>query len=124
MGKIYFTVVGLRYYHGDEFLEKGMEVLLKKDTENEHDSEAIQVELPVVGKIGYVANSPHTVIGECFSAGRMYDKMKEEAIGKIVYVLDDGVVCELLCDKKEEKQIMGDLEGLDDEELIEALEDV
>lgn len=103
MGKIYFTVVGLRYYHGDEFLEKGMEVLLKKDAENEHDSEAIQVELPVVGKIGYVANSPHTVIGECFSAGRMYDKMKEEAIGKIVYVLDDGVVCELLCDKKEEK---------------------
>lgn len=99
--KIYFTITGLRYYHGDEFLEKDMEVILKKDTDNEYDSEAIQVELPIVGKIGYVANSPKTVIGECYSAGRIYDKMKDEAVGKVMYVLDDGVVCEMISDDEE-----------------------
>lgn len=99
--KIYFTITGLCYYHGREFLEKDMEVILKKDKENDYDKEAIQVELPVVGKIGYVANSPKTVIGECYSAGRMYDKINDEAVGKVKYVLDDGVVCELVSDDEE-----------------------
>ena len=45
---------------------------LKKEKDNEYDKEAISVNLPGLGKIGYVANSPYTVLGESYSAGRLY----------------------------------------------------
>ena len=44
---------------------------LLKEPDNEYDKEALRVELKGLGKIGYVANSIYTVIGECSSAGRM-----------------------------------------------------
>jgi hypothetical protein len=48
-----------------------------------------------LGLIGYVANSPFTVMGESMSAGRLYDKMKETATGTVLYVLPKGVLCSL-----------------------------
>ena len=66
---------------------------LKKDPDNEHDSEAIRVELPGLGQIGHVANSPCTVIGESISAGRLYDKIGDTAEAEILYVLPVGVLC-------------------------------
>lgn len=67
-------------------------------------SEAIRAELPGLGCAGYVANSPYTVLGDCLSAGRLYDKIGREATAKVVYVLENAVVCkvklngsELLC---------------------------
>lgn len=93
MKKVYFTVTGTRHYYGQSFIESGMTVSLVKDKENEHDREAIQVELPGLGKIGYVANSPYTVRGESYSAGRLYDKFKKKAQGTVRYVLDDALLC-------------------------------
>lgn len=78
MSNIYFTVTGLHHYYGDSFLEKEMIVYLKKEKDNEYDKEAISVNLAGLGKIGYVANSPYTVLGESYSAGRLYDKISEE----------------------------------------------
>lgn len=94
MSNIFFTMTGLNHYYGNEFLEKEMIVYLKKD--NEYDTEAISVNLAGLGKIGYVANSPYTVLGESYSAGRLYDKIEDEAQGKIKFILDKGVVCELV----------------------------
>ena len=54
-----------------------------------------KLEMPGLGLIGYVANSPRTVIGESFSAGRLYDKIGEEADGTVLYVLPNGVLCTL-----------------------------
>lgn len=96
MSNTYFTVTGLYHYYGDSFLEKGMIVYLKKEKDNEYDKEAISVNLPGLGKIGYVANSPYTVLGESYSAGRLYDKISEEANGKVKFILDKGVICELI----------------------------
>jgi len=96
MPNIYFTVTGLHHYYGDSFLEKEMIVYLKKEKDNEYDKEAISVNLPGLGKIGYVANSPYTVLGESYSAGRLYDKTSEEASGKVKFKLDKGVICELI----------------------------
>jgi hypothetical protein len=95
MSKIYFTLTGTNHYYGKEFLEKGMQVFLVKEPDNEYDKEAIRVEFPGLGKIGYVANSPYTVIGESISAGRMYEKMGKKAIGKVKIVTPNGVVCKL-----------------------------
>ena len=100
MGKIYFTLTGTKYYHGKEFLKKEMQVILVKEPDNEYDKDAIRVELPGLGKIGYVANSPHTVIGDSISAGRMYEKIGKKAIGKVKIVTPDGVICKLGKKKK------------------------
>lgn len=95
MSAIYFTLTGTKYYHGKEFLEPGMCVMLEKEPDNEYDKEAIQVRLEGLGCIGYVANSPHTVVGESYSAGRLYDRIGDKAFGKVLYVMPTGVLCKL-----------------------------
>ena len=57
--------------------------------------EAIRAELPGLGKVGYVANSTHTVVGNCCSAGRLYDKIGNTATAKVKYVLANAVVCKV-----------------------------
>ena len=91
--RIYFTITGTCYYHGQDFFEKDMLVKLVKETDNKYDKEAIEVELEGLGPVGHVANSPRTVLGESFSAGRLYDKIKDTAYGRVLYVLSDGVLC-------------------------------
>ena len=60
---------------------------------NDTDNEAIRVELEGLGQVGYVANSPYTVAGESYSAGRLYDKIGDTAEGTVLYVLPKGVLC-------------------------------
>ena len=55
----------------------------------------IIVKVEGIGKIGYVANSPYTVIGESMSAGRLYDKIGDEAEGEVVFVTTQGVLCKV-----------------------------
>ena len=93
--KTYFTLTGTNYFHGTDFLEKDMKVKLVKDPDNDYDKEAIKVELEGLGQIGHVANSPYTVVGESYSAGRLYDKFDDEAEGKIIYIMPTGVLCKL-----------------------------
>lgn len=57
--------------------------------------EDIKAELDGLGIVGYVANSPYTVQGESMSAGRLYDRMGDTAIGVVKFVLPHGVLCEL-----------------------------
>lgn len=42
--------------------------------------------MPGLGLIGYVANSYKTVIGESYSAGRLYDKIGDTAVGTVMYL--------------------------------------
>ena len=93
MDKIYFTITGTNHYFGKDFLEKDMKVRLVKEPDNDYDNEAIKVELDGLGQIGYVANSPYTVCGESYSAGRLYDKIGDTAEGTILFVLNNGVLC-------------------------------
>ena len=91
--KIWFTITGTGFNYGQDFLEKGMKVRLEKEPDNEYDGEAIKVTMKGMGKIGYVANSPKTVIGESYSAGRLYDKIGDTAKGKVFLVAERGVLC-------------------------------
>ena len=93
MTKIYFTLTGTRHYYGSDFLKSGMKIQLEKEPDNKYDPEAIQVKLKGMGKIGYVANSPYTMIGESMSAGRIYDKIGKKA--KVVLVTDHGTICSI-----------------------------
>ncbi len=95
MKSTYFTITGTSHYYGLDFFEPKMTVRLVKEPDNTHDKEAIRVELDGLGKVGYVANSTYTVIGESFSAGRLYDKIGKAAEGTVLYKLRNGVLCTL-----------------------------
>ena len=96
MAKTYFTITGTGHYYGQKFFEAKMEVKLVKEPDNDYDKEAIRVEMDGLGLVGYVANSPHTVLGESVSAGRLYDHIGDTAMGVVKFVLAQGVLCELV----------------------------
>ena len=93
MSEIYFTIAGTNHHHGQEFIEPDMSVKLIKEPDNEVDSEAIKVEMRGIGQIGYVANSPYTVLGESLSAGRIYDRIGRKAKATVIMKLPRGVLC-------------------------------
>ena len=62
---------------------------------DEYDKEAIKATYEGLGKIGYVANSSYTVIGDSMSAGRLYDKIGKKAKAKVVLVTDHGTICSI-----------------------------
>lgn len=95
MDKMFFTITGTNYYYGKDYFEPGMTVKLAKETDNKYDKEAIRVEMEGLGQVGYVANSTYTVIGESLSAGRLYDKIGDNAEGTVLYILPKGVLCRI-----------------------------
>lgn len=95
MRTYYFTIVGTQYRYGHEFLEPDMKVKLVKEPDNEVDPEAIKVMIEGLGHIGYVANSPYTLVGESYSAGRLYDKIGDNVEAKVVYKLPKAVLAKL-----------------------------
>ena len=98
MKEVYITVTGTLYRYGTEMVEKGDILYLKKDTNNEYDTESIQVNHIPFGKIGYVANSVQTVIGECMSAGRLYDKIGQTAEAVVTFKSEDYIICKVVLD--------------------------
>ena len=62
---------------------------------NKTEFREIKVTYEGLGKIGYVANSSYTVIGESMSAGRLYDKIGDTAYAKVVLVTPAGTICKI-----------------------------
>ena len=110
MAKVFITLTGTKHYFGNDFLKKGTKIRLEKESDNEYDKEAIKVTYEGLGKIGYVANSSYTVIGDSMSAGRLYDKIGKTAYAKVELVTPVGTICKV-CKKslknemKEEVQL-------------------
>ena len=73
-----------RYRRGLRGFQEGMIVDLIREPENVHDSDAIRVELNGE-KIGYVANSPRTLIDEVKSASDL--KNTDVSKAEIVFIL-------------------------------------
>ena len=99
--KAFISITGLKFHLASKPIAVGQKVKPVKEPDNEYDSEAIKAELPGLGCTGYVANSPHTVLGDCISAGRLYDKIGDSATAKVVYVLDNAVVSKVKIAEKE-----------------------
>lgn len=101
--KIYLTVLS------DEFL-LGNSLVLRKDLSNVYDTEAILVDMvfldeddfisgeqfDVIEDMVYVANSVGTVVMGTYSAGRVYDKFKEELVVKVVFSFKGRSIVEVL----------------------------
>ena len=95
---IFITITGFKSYHGKTPFSIGAQLLCCKDPQNAYDSEAIRVLAPGGDTVGYVANSTHTVKGDCYSAGRLYDKIGNTAVAKVKYILCDAVICKVKAD--------------------------
>jgi len=93
---ILVAVAGTKHYYGTGFLRPGQLVRLVKEPENPFDGEAIRVEMAPLGRIGYVANSPHTVPRGCRSAGRIYDTFDEAIFAEILLVARDMAIARLV----------------------------
>ena len=91
--KVYITITGTYFYHGHDFIEKGMMLRLEKEKDCKVDNESVAVLLDGIGKIGNVANSVRTVVGQSYSAGRLYDKIGDTAMAEVVYILPEAVLC-------------------------------
>lgn len=113
----FVTITGMNYYYGMKPFEVGRIIRLVKEPDNEYDSEAIRAELPFIDKIGYVANSSHTVAKGTFSAGRAYELFEKETYAQILFVTHSSVICLLLSShdiemnnkKEQQSDIAGDI---------------
>lgn len=119
MKEISLTITGMRHYYGSRIIHVGDILRCKKEPENEYDAEAIQVLLPVYGKIGYIANSPYTVAKGTLSAGRTYDQVKKKFYVRVLYICTNQIICKVEEGKKEELEgrISRQLQAVDDTEF-------
>lgn len=90
------NITGTQFYKGCGILKEGIVVDLIKEPENERDSNAIRVELN--GEtVGYVANSPYTLIDGLKSARQIQDRFTEKARAKFLFrFMDEFNVAKLI----------------------------
>ena len=96
MSESYVTITGCQHYFGCKILRVGQVVKLRKERDNQHDDEAIEVQLESVGKVGYVANSTYTVARGTKSAGRIYDTFTDECHASIRFIVKDTAIAAVL----------------------------
>ena len=91
----FVTITGLQH-HVEETVLPGAIFKCVKEPQNKFDDEAIRVELPGVGKAGYIANQWRTVARGTYSAGRLYDKVGEVSFAEVKFSLGNTVICQVL----------------------------
>jgi len=96
MGSIFVAIVGVDNYFGSKIFKPGQILRLEKDYDNDYDGEAIMAFLDPIGKVGYVANSTHTVPKGCWSAGRLYDTFESTTFAVVRFVIKETVIAEIL----------------------------
>lgn len=96
MENLFITITGQNSFLGLKPYKVGRIVKLVKEPDNEHDEDAIRVELPFIDTIGYVANSTNTVYKGTNSAGRLYDKIGDEAFAQIMFVTHSSAIALVL----------------------------
>lgn len=98
--EIFITLTGLNYYMGTAPYKVGRVLRLNKDVKNEYDNEAISVELPFIGKVGYVANSVNTVYMGTASAGNIYNSFEDHTYAAVRFITHSGVIASIITDSE------------------------
>ena len=79
------NITGVNFYRGIEVFEPGVTLKLIRDTENEHDPDAVACLLD--GEIvGYVANSEYTLINGVKSATDIRAMLSDESSAEVLFV--------------------------------------
>ena len=93
---MYITVIGFNDLHGKKPFKLDGIIKLSKEPDNKYDTEAIACEMRHFGKIGYLANSTRTVAKGTMSAGRLYDKISDEYIARIQFIIGKEAIAKVL----------------------------
>ena len=92
--RVSITINHLNFFDNVSFLKPGDRLILRKDRNNLYDDEAI-IACKDKLKCGYVANSVHSVIRGTCSAGRVYDKIKDDAECIIRFMNQEMLIAEI-----------------------------
>jgi hypothetical protein len=91
----FITITGFKHYYGLKPFQIGNLLRCSKEPDNSYDLEAIKVIMPMIGTVGYVANSPDTVAGGTMSAGRIYDHVKKRFYARVMFTTFTKVICKI-----------------------------
>ncbi|WP_295617105.1 HIRAN domain-containing protein [uncultured Methanobrevibacter sp.] len=107
----FVTVICFNQFHGQKIFKIGSILKLIKEPDNNHDAEAIRVEMRFAGKVGYLANSTKTVVRGTMSGGRVYDKLDDENAYAIVKFISHHNVIAKIIEEDELKELKKDPES-------------
>lgn len=93
MKEKYVTITGFRAYQGLFPFKIGFLVRCEKESDNPYDGEAIRCTMPMIGTVGYLANSTGTVAGGTMSAGRIYDKADRKFYVRVLFTTSSKIIC-------------------------------
>ncbi len=112
MSEKFITITGFKHYYGLRPFAINNLMLCVKEPENPFDNEAIKVVLPLIGKVGYVANSPETMANGTMSAGRIYDRVKKYFYARVMFTTYSKVICKVECGDPQEydREIKGQVQ--------------
>lgn len=110
--ELYITIAGIDNYFGMRPFKVALLLTLKKDRGNSHDDEAIEVIAPLLGRVGYVANSSYTTVAGTISAGRLYDRIPNECVAVVRFISEDKIIARVFPDKKLDVRVRLRLEDL------------
>lgn len=93
---ILICIAGTQFYEHFAPFKEGLILDLIKEPENEHDEYAIRVEVDQK-KVGYVANSPNTLIEEAKSARQISDYFESRTKAQMMFIfMERYVVAKLI----------------------------
>ena len=93
----YVTIICFNQFHGKKIFKIGSILKLIKEPDNNHDAEAIRVDMRYAGKVGYLANSTKTVVRGTMSSGRVYDKINDEnAYAMVKFISHQNVIAKII----------------------------
>lgn len=121
MAEQYVSIVGFKNYFDKRPFAIGTKLLCAKEPDNVYDSEAIKVTFPVLGTVGYIANSIQTKANGTFSAGRIYEQVGDKFIVEVAFSTHSTVIARVTGDKADTLPVPtglcpGDEEDEDNEE--------
>ena len=96
METMFVTITGTNHYYGLKPFKVGGIVKLVKDKMNDYDSEAIEVKMPYIDTVGFVANSPNTTFKGTCSAGRLYDSIGDYCFARVMFITHSSVIALVL----------------------------
>lgn len=91
----FITITGIDHYYGAYVYKVGGVLELVKEEDNHFDRDAVRVELPAIGKAGYVANSMNTIVKGTDSASRIARRIPARCSAIVRFIANDTVVAEI-----------------------------
>lgn len=109
MAEKYVSIVGFMNYFDKQPFAIGTKLLCVKEPDNVYDSEAIKVTFPVLGTVGYIANSIQTKANGTLSAGHIYEQVGDKFIVEVAFSTHSTVIARVIDETADSMLVPADL---------------